>query len=181
MVPSLRGSPLPRAERGGTVGDREVMEAGQRPQDGQPQKVWWAGAGGHQAGAVEQPGACGLHWGEVRAKQGLGHGRHAGGSSRVTRELSVLPRWYGGSCGYFLTLRRVILAERASFSFIAFYFLLPFLVPVCNGLIHLSGFLMGIVLPHGTISPRRARPRQSPSFLQSWGSLAGLKSCEWNE
>ena len=46
MVPSLRGSPLPRAERGGTVGDREVMEAGQRPQDGQPQKAWWAGAGG---------------------------------------------------------------------------------------------------------------------------------------
>lgn len=31
MVPSLRGSPLPRAERGGTVGDREVMEAGRGP------------------------------------------------------------------------------------------------------------------------------------------------------
>lgn len=31
--------------------------------------------------------------GEVHAKQGLGHGRHAGSSSRVTKELSVLPRW----------------------------------------------------------------------------------------
>lgn len=59
------------------------MEAGHRPRDGQPQKAWWAGAGGQQAGAVEQPGACGLHRGGGCAKQGLGHRRHAGDSSRV--------------------------------------------------------------------------------------------------
>ena len=65
------------------MADREVMEAGHRPRDGQPQKAWWAGAGGQQAGAVEQPGACGLHRGGGCAKQGLGHRIHAGDSSRV--------------------------------------------------------------------------------------------------
>lgn len=53
-------------------------------------------------------------------------------------------------------------------SIILFYNILffpSFPGPSLHGLIHLSGFLMGITLPHGTISPRRAGPRQSPSPL----------------
>lgn len=57
----------------------------------------------HRRHGRQEPGAaswcCGATrsvwaaWGGGCAKQGLGHRGHAEDSSRVTRELSVLPRW----------------------------------------------------------------------------------------